>query len=263
MIYIANKKSKEENIRKKYPNALILDISSKGKMPWVKLSPFYPHGNIPIPFSEGKTSQTVEGIWQGLKVFEGEDIDVLKFEIKSMEGIKRTVRKFGKPLGHRKGINGKELLDYLTARKEIYLHTYAWVLDNLVQDVLLKLKNEVEKQDVVLLDYNTNQENIYTSYKPLSHAFLVKRYLEKKYPELVNLAFKQPLLLDKITDFILNKLKNNPEIAVAEVKEKFKLKTNKEVKEKYLEVDKFNVFKRGSKEMIKLKPNQSQLFDNQ
>ncbi|MDR1809531.1 MAG: hypothetical protein LBR34_03890, partial [Prevotella sp.] len=75
MIYIANKKSKVENIQKKYPNALILDVSSKGEQPWVKLSPFYPHGNIPVPFSDGVTAQTVEGIWQGLKVFPNEDID--------------------------------------------------------------------------------------------------------------------------------------------------------------------------------------------
>jgi hypothetical protein len=263
MIYIANKKTKETTLAKKYPNALILDVSSKGEQPWVKLSPFYPHGNIPIPFSEGKTSQTVEGIWQGLKVFENEDIDVSKFEIKNMKDIKRTARKFGKPLGHRKGIKGKELLDYLAARKEIYLHTYAWVLDNLVQDVLLKLKNEIGKQDVVLLDYNTNQEDIYTSYKPLSHAFLVKRYLEKKYPELANLTFKQPSLLEKITKFILNELKNKPDISIAEIKEKFKLTTNKEVKEKYLDADKFEILKRSSKEIIKLKSKQSQLFDNQ
>ena len=32
------------------------------------LSPFYPHGGIPIPFSGSVTSQSVEGIWQGLKV---------------------------------------------------------------------------------------------------------------------------------------------------------------------------------------------------
>jgi hypothetical protein len=191
MIYIANKKTKEENIRKKYPNALIIDVSSKGEQPWVKLSPFYPHGNIPIPFSEGKTSQTVEGIWQGLKVFEGEDIDISKFEIKNMEGIKRTVRKFGKPLGHRKGVNSKELLDYPTARKEIYLRTYAWVLDNKMNDVISCLLYFAKRQDIVLLDYNTN-EDLENYGQPLSHAGLVKRYLFKKYPELSTLNFEQP-----------------------------------------------------------------------
>ncbi len=201
MIYIANKKTKEATILKKYPNALILDISSKGEQPWVKFSPFYPHGNIPIPPKNDNQkyfSQTVEGIWQGLKVFEGEDIDRSKFEIKNMEGIKRTVRKFGKPLGHRFGVEGKELLDYPTARKEIYLRTYAWVLDNLLQDEILLLKEKAKKQDLVLLDYNTN-EDIEDYRKPLSHAGLVKKYLLKKYPELATLTFEQPKAEEKET----------------------------------------------------------------
>jgi hypothetical protein len=183
MITIANKKSKIESIRKKNPDALIIDVSSKGDMPWVKFSPFYPHGGIAVPFSEGLTSQTVEGIWQGLKVFEGEDIDTSKFKITDMEGIKRTVRKFGKPLGHRKGVAGKELLDYPTARTEIYLKTYGWVLDNLLQKEIGELKKLAEKQNIVLLDYNTNPD-IYDYSKPLSHAVLVKRYLYKKYTDL-------------------------------------------------------------------------------
>lgn len=200
MIYIANKKTKEATILKKYPNAEILDISSKGEQPWVKFSPFYPHGNIPIPpYKEGGSkyfSQTVEGIWQGLKVFESEDIDRSKFEIKNMEGIKRTVRKFGKPLGHRYGVEGEELLDYPTSRKEIYLRTYAWVLDNLLQNELLLLKEKAEKQDLVLLDYNTN-EDIKDYKKPLSHAGLVKRYLLKKFPGLATLTFEQSKVKEK------------------------------------------------------------------
>jgi len=194
MIYIENKKKKEATLLKRYPNALILDISSKGDLPWVKFSPFYPHGNIPIPpKSENPKyfSQTVEGIWQGLKVFEGEGIDLSKFEIKNMEGIKRTVRKFGMPLGHKFGVEGKELLDYPTARKEIYLRTYAWVLDNFLQDEILLLKEKAEKQDLVLLDYNTN-EDMEDFKRPLSHAGLVKKYLLKKYPKLENLIFEYP-----------------------------------------------------------------------
>ncbi|MDR1527275.1 MAG: hypothetical protein LBS46_06355 [Dysgonamonadaceae bacterium] len=196
MIYIKNKKNKIENLQKKFPNALILDISSKGEQPWVQLSPFYPHGKIPIPpyrqDEEPKCfSQTVEGIWQGLKVFEGEDIDRSKFEITNMEGIKRTVRKFGKPLGHRYGIDGKELLDYQSARKEIYLRAYAWLLENKVENIIQALMYFAKRQDIVLLDYNTN-EDIEDYSKPISHAGLVKRYLIKKYPELTSISFATP-----------------------------------------------------------------------
>ena len=129
MIYIESRKKAEKTLKRQYPNALIIDVTSKGEFPYIKFSPFYPHGNIPIPFSEGFFSETVEGIWQGLKVFENEDIDTSKFDIKNMSGIKRTVRKFGKPLGHRQGVNGEELLDYITARKKIYMRAYAYILD--------------------------------------------------------------------------------------------------------------------------------------
>jgi len=189
MIYVESRKRSLKNLQNKYPQATIIDVTSKGKEPWIKVSPFYPHGKIPIPFSAGYYGDSVEGIWQGLKVFEKEDIDESKFSIRDMKGIKRTVRKFGKPLGHRKGVNGIELLDYLTARKDIYLRTYGWMLDNKASDVIQLLKIEAEKNDLVLLDFDTNGD-IDNLKKPLSHAALVKRYIEKKYPELAHLTFE-------------------------------------------------------------------------
>lgn len=75
-IIIKNKRCKKENILKEYPDAIIIDVTSKGEGEWQKLSPFYPHGGIPVPFSDGIRSMSVEGVWQGLKVFEnGTGID--------------------------------------------------------------------------------------------------------------------------------------------------------------------------------------------
>ena len=71
MIVIASKRRKTENILKKYPNTIIADVTSQAKDGLVKLSPFYPHGGIPLPFSDGITAKCVEAAWQGLKVFEG------------------------------------------------------------------------------------------------------------------------------------------------------------------------------------------------
>ena len=51
MIYIESKKKSMTTLLKKYPTAKILDVTSKGEEPWVKVSPFYPHGEIPIPHS--------------------------------------------------------------------------------------------------------------------------------------------------------------------------------------------------------------------
>jgi hypothetical protein len=191
MIYVENKKKSIKTLLKNYPSALILDVTSKGEEPWVRVSPFYPHGGIPIPYSPYWFAESVEGIWQGLKVFELEDIDISKFKVRNMKGLKRTVRKFGKPLGHRKGVDGTELLDYLTARREIYLRAYGWLLDNKAQDVILLLKEEAKKRDLVLLDFGTNGD-LENTRQPLSHAALVKRYLEKKYPELATITFLPP-----------------------------------------------------------------------
>ena len=52
MIKIESKRKKIENILKKYPNAIIADVTSQAKDGLVRLSPFYPHGGIPVTFSE-------------------------------------------------------------------------------------------------------------------------------------------------------------------------------------------------------------------
>lgn len=180
MILIQNKRRKIKNIKKDYPDSIIIDVTSKGEMPMLKFSPFYPIGKIPIPYSDNKFSESMEGIWQGLKVFENEDIDESKFAITTMKGLKRTIRKYGKPKGHRKGVKGKELLDYITARKLIYLPSYKWVLDNKLRTELKKLKNISEMKDLILLDYEVNGD-VENANKPLSHAQLIKMRLENKF----------------------------------------------------------------------------------
>lgn len=192
MIFIESKKKGAKTLAKLYPKAEIIDVTSKGIEPYVRLSPFYPHGSIPVPFSPNTFSYSVEGIWQGLKVFEQADIDTSKFEVKNMKGIKRTARKFGKPLGHRKGVNGTELLDYLTARKQIYLPSYAWLLQNKTTSEVDQLTQIALRQDLVLLDFETNSE-IDNTKKPLSHAALIKKFIDKKYPELTEKRFTQPI----------------------------------------------------------------------
>lgn len=181
MIIIDSKRRKRENILKKYPDAVIADVTSQATDSLVKLSPFYPHGGIPVPFSEGYTAMCVEAIWQGLKVFESADVDVNMFANDTMKNIKRTVRRFGKPLGHRKGVNGTELLGYIEARKQIYLPAYQWVLENKVANIIERLKEASKTKTIVLLDHTTNCD-IDNPKAPLSHAFLVKAYVEGLYP---------------------------------------------------------------------------------
>ena len=186
MIIVANKKRKPERILKDYPGAHIFDITSSAPTPQgQKLSPFYPHGNIPIPGeSKGMTATCVEAIWQGLKVFEGAGIDLAMFKNDTMRNIKRTVRKYGKPLGHQFGVYSKVILNYADARRFIYVPTYRYVLDNVscVHHLVKQLAERSKTEDIVLLDYNINPDNRDIT-KPLSHAELVKMYIEGRYPE--------------------------------------------------------------------------------
>ena len=181
MIIVESKRKKIENILKKYPNAIIADVTSKAKDGLVKLSPFYPHDGIPVPFSDGMTATCVEAVWQGLKVFEGADVDVEMFKNNTMKNIKRTVRKYGRPLGHRKGVFGKELLGYIEARKQIYIPTYRWMLEHKTIEIIERLREASKTKTIVLLDYNTCCD-VDDPKKPLSHAFLVKAYAEGLYP---------------------------------------------------------------------------------
>lgn len=181
MIVVESKKRKPENILKKYPDAILADVTSQAKDGLVKLSPFYPHGGVPVPFSPGCVASCVEAIWQGLKVFESCGIDVSLFENCTMRNMKRTVRKYGKPLGHQKGVNGTELLDYIEARKQIYIPTFKWVLENRVSDIVERLREASKSKTIVLLDYDTNSD-VDDPRRPLSHAFLIKAYVEGIYP---------------------------------------------------------------------------------
>ncbi|MDE7475378.1 MAG: hypothetical protein K2M71_07095 [Duncaniella sp.] len=182
MIIIESKRKKIENILKKYPDAVVVDVTSNaGADGMVSLSPFYPHGGIPVPFSDGVTAECVEGVWQGLKVFESEDVDVATFRNRSMKNIKRTVRTHGRVLGHRKGVSGAEILDYVDAKHLIYIPTYKWMLENRASDVVERLKEAARGRTVVLLDYNTSCD-VDSRTQPLSHAYLIKAYIEGLYP---------------------------------------------------------------------------------
>lgn len=202
MIIIESKRKKPATILKQYPDAILADVTSNAKDGLVKLSPFYPHYGIPVPFSEGYTATCVEAIWQGLKVFESCDVDVEMFKNDTMKNIKRTVRRFGRPLGHRKGVNGKELLGYIEARKLIYIPTYKWVLENKVASIIERLREASKTKTIVLLDYDTNAD-VENAKKPLSHASLIKAYVEDIFPYEDNTINKKENRKDNIVELDL------------------------------------------------------------
>ncbi len=180
---VESKRTSIKALTQKYGNDIeIIDLTSKSDEPWAaKFSPFYPHGGIPVPFSKNTTGESVEGIWQALKVFESSDVDLTKLSIKNMKGLKRTVKKFGKVLGHREGVQGNRLLPYIEARIKIYLPCYRWVLENRLQAELDELRDLCISNEVILLDYEKNCD-VFDESRPLSHAGLVRAFLLDEWP---------------------------------------------------------------------------------
>lgn len=178
MIYIESKKKSLNSLVLKYSTAKIIDVTSKSIDDNVKFSPFYPHGGIPVPYSQ-QSSYSVEGIWQGLKIFANQDIDISKFHIKTMKGIKRSSRTLGQIIGHRNGVDGSTILDYISARKQIYLPSYLFILDNYLQVEINSIIKILNERDIVFLDYEIN-EDIDNVRSPLSHASILKNYIMKR-----------------------------------------------------------------------------------
>ncbi|SEG77610.1 hypothetical protein SAMN05444920_104509 [Nonomuraea solani] len=180
-IQIASRRRSAASLAKAFPAAHLIDVTSRAEEPWVRLSPFYPHGGIPVPETPGVTGQSVEGIWQALKVFETEDVDPARLRITTMTGLKRTVRKHGPVLGHRDGLHGERLLPYESARRRIYLPAYRWVLEHEVADLVERLRELAAEEDVVLLDYTTNGD-VTDLTTPLSHAALIRLQALNEWP---------------------------------------------------------------------------------
>jgi hypothetical protein len=172
-IHLAGRRRTAASLSREFPGAVVIDVTSRAQEPWVRLSPFYPHGDIPVPGCPGLTGQSVEGIWQALKVFESTGVDLTKLRVTTMRGLKRTVRKHGPVLGHR---YAGELLPYEEARRRVYLPAYHWVLAHKAADVVERLRDVARTQEVVLLDYTTNGD-VSDLATPLSHAALVRLHL--------------------------------------------------------------------------------------
>src|SRR3954466_7761883 len=84
--------SHRENVPR---GATVYDVSSYADYPFCTLSPVWEHGGIPVPGPPGVTSDSVEGVWQGLKVIRGKTAP----HFFRGKGQKRG----GKPAGHQFG----------------------------------------------------------------------------------------------------------------------------------------------------------------
>jgi hypothetical protein len=147
-----------------------INVSRYGIEPWRQLSPFIRHA-IPVPgrfgyldllddslemLGEQAVADSVEGVWQGLKVING--------HTGSLHGAPRKRR--GRPEGHD---FGHRLLDYAEAKALIYIPSYLHQL-RLESALLAELPADSEIVDV---SYQLDC----LSDKPISHAALLVEFL--------------------------------------------------------------------------------------
>lgn len=166
----------------KYPNALIVDVSyfSFVNGCWSGVfNPFYPHSNIPVPYTDGYTGISVSAIWNSLKVFEMDNINRELRNSIDIQNLKR--RHLGGLIGLRQGYHNNYIMDVTEARKKIYIPMYRWVLEHKVLPIIQKLREIAQQRDIVLLDDSVNCDINNVSH-PLSHTWLIKSYLEGIYP---------------------------------------------------------------------------------
>lgn len=151
--------------------ALVYDVSSRAAPPFVKLSPFYPHGRVPVPGMPGRFSDSVEGVWQGLKVIEGA-IDEACFTGK---GKKRR----GRPSGHRLG---EELLGYVEARRRIYVPSYTYLWRECIgRDLRSLFFAAADRGEVQYFHDFDDNGDIEDTRSPLAHASVLVRLIAEEH----------------------------------------------------------------------------------
>lgn len=185
--------SKTKKIPPPIPGQVIFDVSSKGTE-YVKLSPFFPHkdkeGKMPVLqvpcMPPGTLTMSVEGAWQGLKIFDAQGMDLKNFVNDKMKKLKRGAsKKRGNVCGHciEDESGERVILGYVDARKRIYIPLYNQMLDlPEIQPLLEKLYNAFLTSDIVLLDYTTNCD-VEDTKTALSHAGLIKARLHQMFEE--------------------------------------------------------------------------------
>jgi hypothetical protein len=152
------------------PGAVVHDVSSYADFPLCTLSPLWAHGGIPVPGWPGQVSDSVEGIWQGLKVIRGKTAPHL------FRG--RGQKRGGKPAGHR---YGDRLLGLAEARQKIYIPAYEWALENRVDPAVLEGFLATARRGTAQFFHDlSDNADINDPDEGLAHAAVLVRYLNRR-----------------------------------------------------------------------------------
>ncbi len=163
-----------------FPGAIFYDTSTNAPYAndytWVtdlsELSPFIQYGRIPVP-GRNNVSDSVEGVWQGLKVIDG------KIDINYFKGKGRKRR--GNPSGH---LLGDKIVRYKEAREKIYLPTYKFMFERKVKSETKELIYDLAMQGIVQFFFDVDENGeIGDLSSPLAHSSvlvdLINKHLQK------------------------------------------------------------------------------------
>jgi hypothetical protein len=152
---------------------VVIDVSSYAPEPFCTLSPMWVHGGIPVPGMDGQTSDTVEGVWQGLKVIRD------KIATRYFRGP--CAKRGGKPAGHK---FGSKQLGVVEARRRIYIPTYEWMLENRVDPEVIEglIATALAGVTQYVHDVGDNGD-INDANQPLAHAAVLVQYINRKCAE--------------------------------------------------------------------------------
>lgn len=161
-------------LREQIPQeGVVIDVSSYADDPYCTLSPMWPHGGIPIPGLPKETSDSVEGIWQGLKIIEGQTAP----RYFTGQGRKRG----GTPRGHR---YGSKLLKLVEAREKIYRVAYEWMLTHRADQTLIEQFIERSFAGVKQFFHDVSDNgNVNNPDEGWAHAAVLVKYLNRKCQE--------------------------------------------------------------------------------
>ncbi|VVB81688.1 Uncharacterised protein [uncultured archaeon] len=145
-----------------------IDVSSHGRPPYNLFSPFSHNAyyQIPVPGQEQLRADSVEGIWQGLKIINGQTNPSL------FKG--RPCKCKGKPEGHQ---FGNSILGYEEARRQIYVPAYIYhAVNNALPAAWADLERRLQGGDVGLHDVEQNG-SITDLTRPLAHSAILVHLL--------------------------------------------------------------------------------------
>lgn len=163
-------------LREQVPSgAVVVDVSSYAEHPFCTLSPFWPHGGIPVPGMPGTTSDSVEGIWQGLKVIGG------RIAPRYFRGAGH--KRGGVPRGHQ---YGEKLLKIVEARDKIYRVAYEWMLEHRADPALINRFLDRACAGVMQYFHDVSDNgSIANPDEGWAHAAVLVQYLNRRGQQLV------------------------------------------------------------------------------